>query len=385
MLISFNFLGPPTMVFGVGTVDQTGQYVRKFGGKRAFIVTDPGVAKVGILEKVAKVLKDDGIEVGYYDQVIPEPPENIVNEIVEKVKEGGYEVIIGLGGGSSMDTAKMVAVLVTNGGSVRDYIGIGKVPKPGLPKIMIPTTSGTGSEVTQIAIFTLLGEDVKKGVVSPYLMADVAIVDPALTYDLPPHITASTGMDALVHAIESYISRKANKFTEGLSLMAMELIAKNIRTAVTDGSNTEARYNMSLGSLIAGIAFGNSSCAAVHALAYPLGGQFHIPHGVANTLMLPYVMEYNVVSRMEKFVKIAEALGEKVEGLSLRDAAFKAIDAMVNIAKDIGVPMRLRDVNIPKDAIPKMAAAAINETRLLSQNPRVLTLKDIEDIYNKAW
>lgn len=385
MLVNFNFLVPPTVVFGVDTVNQTGQYVKKLGGRRAFIVTDPGVAKVGILEKVAKVLKDDGIEVGYYDQVIPEPPENIVNEIVEKVKEGGYEVIIGLGGGSSMDTAKMVAVLVTNGGSVRDYIGIGKVPKPGLPKIMIPTTSGTGSEVTQIAIFTLLGEEVKKGVVSPYLMADVAIVDPALTYDLPPHITASTGMDALVHAIESYISRKANKFTEGLSLMAMELIAKNIRTAVTDGSNVEARYNMSLGSMIAGIAFGNASTAAVHALAYPLGGQFHIPHGVANTLMLPYVMEYNVVSRMEKFVKIAEALGEKVEGLSLRDAAFKAIDAMVNIAKDIGVPMRLRDVNIPKDAIPKMAAAAINETRLLSQNPRVLTLKDIEDIYNKAW
>ncbi|MCS7234291.1 MAG: iron-containing alcohol dehydrogenase, partial [Synergistetes bacterium] len=158
-----------------------------------------------------------------------------------------------------------------------------------------------------------------------------------------------------------------------------------IRTAVTDGSNTEARYYMSLGSLIAGIAFGNSSCAAVHALAYPLGGQFRIPHGVANTLMLPYVMEYNVVSRLEKFVKIAQALGEKVEGLSLRDAAFKAIDAMVKIAKDIGVPMRLRDVNIPKEAIPGMAAAAINETRLLSQNPRVLTLKDIEDIYNKAW
>ncbi|KUK13632.1 MAG: alcohol dehydrogenase [bacterium] len=385
MLVNFNFNVPSTIVFGVDTVNQTGQYVRKLNGKRAFVITDPGVAKAGILEKVLRVLREDGIEAGYYDGVIPEPPENIVAEIVDKVKDGGYEVIIGLGGGSSMDTAKVVSVLVTNGGTIRDYLGIDKIPKPGLPKIMIPTTAGTGSEVTQVAIFTLVDEKVKKGVVSSYLLADVAIVDPALTYNLPPEITAATGMDALIHAIESYIARKANKFTEGLSLMAMELIARNIRTAVTDGSNTEARYNMSLGSLLAGIAFGNSSCAAVHALALALGGKFHIPHGVANTLMLPYVMEYNVVSRMEKFVKIVEALGEKVDGLSLRDAAFKAIDAMVNIARDIGVPTRLRDLNVPKEAIPEMAKAAINETRLLSQNPRVLTLKDIENIYNNAW
>lgn len=384
-MITFNFSTPSTIIFGVDTVKQLGEHVKRFHGKKAYIITDAGIAKAGLLDKVKDILKKDGIEVGYYDQVIPEPPIDTVDSIAQIVKSEGYEVLIGLGGGSSMDVTKVVSILVTNGGSAYDYVGVDKVTKPGLPTIMLPTTAGTGSEATPIAIFSFPKEEVKKGIVSPYLYASVAIVDPTFTYNLPPSITANTGMDALIHAIESYIARRTNKFTEGLSLMAMELIAKNLRTAVTDGTNVEARYNMSLGSLIAGISFANAGVGAVHAMAYPLGGQFHIPHGMANTLMLRYVMEYNIVSRMEKFAKIAEAMGEKVDGLSVREAAFKAIDAMVNLAKDIGVPTRLRDVNIPKEAIPKMAAAGINETRLLSNNPRVLTQKDLENIYYNAW
>jgi alcohol dehydrogenase class IV len=384
-MMSFVFNTPSTVVVGANTSGQLGDYVKRLNGKKAFIVTDPGISKIGLLDKVKDILAKDDIECGYYDQVIPEPPIDTVETTAERVKAEGYDVVIGLGGGSSMDFAKVVSVLVTNGGPATKYVGIGLVEKPGLPTIMLPTTAGTGSEVTSVAIFSFPDEEVKKGIVSPYLYTNVAIVDSVFTYDLPPSITANTGMDALIHAIESYIGKRANKYTEGLSLMAIELISKNLRTAVADGDNEEARYNMSLGSLIAGVAFANASCGAVHALAYPLGGQFHIPHGMSNTLMLSYVMEYNVVSNLEKFAKMAETMGEKVDGLSVREAAFKAIDAMVNLAKDIGVPTRLRDVNIPKEAIPKMAAAGIKEQRLLSNNPRKLTLKDIEYIYTNAW
>ncbi|MGI6098020.1 MAG: iron-containing alcohol dehydrogenase [Dethiobacteria bacterium] len=385
-MMNFAFGTPSSIIFGAGTMEQQlGAQVKKLNGSRVFILTDPGIAKVGILEKVQQILKKEGFEVGVYDQVVPEPPIETVDKIAEEVKDNAYDLLVGLGGGSAMDVTKVVSILVTNGGSARDYTGSDKIKKPGLPTIMLPTTAGTGSEVTKIAIFSFPEEEVKKGIVSPHLFATAAIVDPSLTYKLPPNLTAYTGMDAFIHAAESYISKNANKFTEGLSLIAIDLIAKNLRTAVSDGDNAEARYNMSLGSLIAGIAFGNAGVGAVHAMAYPLGGQFHLPHGLANTLMLRYVMEYNVVSCLDKFAVIAEAMGENTEGLSVREAAFKAIEAMINLAKDTNVPTRLRDVNIPKEAIPKMAAAGINETRLLSNNPRKLTQKDLEDIYTNAW
>jgi alcohol dehydrogenase class IV len=290
-----------------------------------------------------------------------------------------------LGGGSSIDVTKVVSILVTNGGPIDRYIGVDLVEKPGIPTIMLPTTSGTGSEVTPIAILTDTKDKLKKGIVSPYLYASVAIVDPILTISVPPKITANTGMDALVHAIESYIGKKANPFTECLSLKAIRLISENLRTAVTDCENIEARYNMSLGSLLAGIAFANAGVGAVHALAYPLGGQFHLPHGLSNTLMLRYVMEYNIVSRLDKFAKIAEAMGENIKGLSIRDAAQLALDAMVKLAEDINVPTKLRQVEIPKEAIPQLAEAGIKVTRLLSNNPRKLSLEDIIQIYTNAW
>ncbi|MDI3534169.1 MAG: alcohol dehydrogenase [Thermosediminibacterales bacterium] len=381
----FNFSTAGSIIMGVGALKKLGSEARKLGGKKVFIITDEGIAKAGILEKVKGILEKEGFEVGYFDKVIPEPPIDTVEDIAEAVKQDGYNLLIGLGGGSSIDATKAVSILVTNGGPIDKYVGTNLVEKPGLPTIMLPTTSGTGSEVTPIAILTDVKEELKKGVVSPYLYADVAIVDPNLTITVPPKITANTGMDALIHAIESYIAKKANKFTECISLEAIKLISGSLRTAVADGENIEARYNMSLGSLMAGVAFANAGVGAVHALAYPLGGQFHIPHGMANTLMLRYVMEYNVVSRMEKFAKIAEAMGENIEGLSIREAAQKAIDAMIALAEDIGVPTKLREVDIPEAAIPKLAEAGVKVTRLLSNNPRVLTLEDITQIYTNAW
>jgi alcohol dehydrogenase class IV len=309
-----------------------------------------------------------------------------MDEIASFAREGNYDVLVGLGGGSSMDVTKAASILITNGGSALDYIGTGKVNKPGVPTIMVPTTAGTGSEATAVAIFSFPEEKTKKGIVSPYLYPNTAIVDPALTFSLPPGITANTGMDAFVHAVESYISKHANTYTERLSLLAIELIANNLRTAVTYGDNVEARYNMSLGSLIAGIAFANAGCGAVHAMAYPLGGEFHIPHGMSTTLMLRYVMEYNVITCMDKFVKIAAAMGEVVDGLAKREAAFKAIDAMIDLAADVGVPTRLCEVDIPQEAIPRMAKSCYEQQqRLLGANPRKLTQQELEQIYTNAW
>jgi alcohol dehydrogenase class IV len=381
----FNFSTPQSIFMGIDALKELPGQIKRLGGKKVFILTDEGVCKAGILDNVKGVIEKKGYEVGYYDKVIPEPPIDTVEKIAEIIRDNGFDILVGLGGGSSIDVTKVVSILVTNGGPIDRYIGVDLVEKPGIPTIMLPTTSGTGSEVTPIAILTDTKDKLKKGIVSPYLYASVAIVDPILTISVPPKITANTGMDALVHAIESYIGKKANPFTECLSLKAIRLISENLRTAVTDCENIEARYNMSLGSLLAGIAFANAGVGAVHALAYPLGGQFHLPHGLSNTLMLRYVMEYNIVSRLDKFAKIAEAMGENIKGLSIRDAAQLALDAMVKLAEDINVPTKLRQVEIPKEAIPQLAEAGIKVTRLLSNNPRKLSLEDIIQIYTNAW
>jgi len=381
----FNFSTPVSIIMGIGAIKELAKQVKRLRGEKIFIITDPGLSKVGILEKVKKNLVDKGFKVDYFDKVVPEPPINTIESLARIVKQKNYDLLIGLGGGSSIDVTKVTSILVTNDGPIDKYVGTDLVKNPSLPTIMLPTTSGTGSEVTPIAILTDIKEGLKKGIVSPYLYANIAIVDPNLTLKLPPKITAYTGMDALIHAVESYIAKKSNIFTECISLEAIKLIFKNLRVAVTNGEDLEARYNMSLGSLMAGVAFANAGVGAVHALAYPLGGQFHLPHGLANTLMLKYVMEYNIITCMEKFAKIAGTIEENVKGYSIRGAAQKAIDAIVILANDIGTPTKLRHLNIPKDAIPKLAEAGIKVTRLLSNNPRVLSLEDITQIYTNAW
>lgn len=384
-MMSFIFRSPGAIVFGPNTYKDLGAHIKLLQGQRAFIITDQGVAKAGLLDMLLDVLKKDGIEVGAFDQVIPEPPIDTVEEIAEQVKAGGFDVIVGFGGGSSIDVAKVVSILVTNGGPAEQYVGIDMIPKKGLPTIMIPTTAGTGSEVTPNAIFSFPAEEVKKGIVSPKLIADVALVDPVFTYCLPPAITANTGMDALIHAMESYLAKKANKMTEEIALNAINLISQNLRTAVHCGDNVEARYNMALGSLMAGISFGNTGVGAVHALAMSMGGKVAIPHGLANSLMLCEVMKYNMVGQMEKFAIMAEALGENTTDLPLRKAAKKVIDALESLIADVGIPTRLRDVHVPKESLKEIAQGAINQTRLLSNNIRKFTLEDIEKIYKAVY
>jgi alcohol dehydrogenase class IV len=275
--------------------------------------------------------------------------------------------------------------MLTNPGRFIDYYGTDKLPNPALPIVAIPTTSGTGSEATPNAIFTDHVEKLKKGIVSPFLMPAVAIVDPTLTLTTPPKVTAATGMDALTHAVESFISRKATPQSEMYSLDAIRRIAASLRTTVFDGANLAARTEMSLGSYFAGVAIANAGTAAVHALAYPLGGQFGVPHGVSNALLMPYVLDVTQLGNQAKFAVVAQAMGEVVEGLSVREAAQTAVDAIRQLSLDVGIPRRMREVGVPREAIKGMAAAAVQITRLLDNNPRRLSQEDIQAIYEQAW
>ena len=294
------------------------------------------------------------------------------------------ELIIGFGGGSPIDIAKCAAIMATNEGPIGKYFGIDLIPRPGLPTIIVPTTAGTGSEVTPIAILSDEGEKLKKGIVSAYLFPSVALLDPELTIGLPPHITAATGMDALIHAIEAYTSVNATDMTDLLAFQAMELLYHNIRTAYANGSNLEARSRMLEGSLLAGMAFANAGVAAVHAFAYPIGAEFHIPHGVANTLMLPHVMRFNLLGNVSKFADMAEAFGFSTEGLDDLGGAEIAVQAIERLAEDLQVPKHLAQFGIKETDIAGLAEGVMKVTRLLGNNPRVVTLDDAKDIYKAA-
>jgi alcohol dehydrogenase len=283
-----------------------------------------------------------------------------------------------------MDVTKGASVLATNGGSIKDYAGIELIPQRGIPTILIPTTSGTGSEVTQNAIFAFKEEQVKKGVVSQYLLPRVAIVDPKLTLSCPPHITAATGVDALVHAVESFTALKATPHTDIYALEAIRLISANLRTAVANGSDLEAREKMAMGSFFAGVSLANAGVGAVHALAYPLGGKFHVSHGVSNALLFAPVIEFNCVSNLAKFARVAEAMGEPVAGKSLREAAMLVVKAIKELVADVGIPQSLRDVGVSESDIEFLTLSAEKQSRLLSNNPRVITREDIKNIYLKA-
>jgi alcohol dehydrogenase len=274
--------------------------------------------------------------------------------------------------------AKGVSILATNGGSILDYIGLNMIPKKGIPKFLIPTTAGTGAEVTKNAIFTDKKAQLKKGVVSRHLLPEVAIVDSDLTLSLPPDVTAATGMDALTHAIESYTSPKADSQTDMYALKAIELIGASLRRAVSFGSDAKAREDMALGSVFAGISLANAGVGAVHACAYPLGGRFGMGHGVTNALLLPYIMEYNLVGDLQKFANIARALGEVTDMLSLREQADLSRKAVFELSRDIGIPQKLSAFGVQKEDIQGLAEAAMQVTRLMDNNPKKLTLDEVK-------
>ncbi len=382
---SYQIILPQTVRFGAGTLSTLGSEVQKLRVKKALIVTGPSVYNSGLIQPVKVQLSRVGISVNIFSKAEPEPSLSGLNKAAGELSNVDYDLIVGVGGGSSLDTAKSLSILLTHGGVGQDYVGTEKIPGPGIPVIAIPTTAGTGSEVTNIAIFSDPEKELKLGIVSIYLLPKLALVDPTLTYSCPSGVTAASGIDALVHAIECYTGNKANNFTDAIAIRAMQLISDSLRTAVSDGSNKDARNAMAEGALLAGIAFGNSGVAAVHALAYPLGARFHVSHGIANGLLLPYVMECNLSAEPSKYSHIAEILGIPIKGMTQLEAAAEGVNAVKSLVKDIGIPHRLRDLNVPREALEGMAVATMDVTRLLANNPKVLTLDDIRSIWQNAW
>ena len=376
---------PSKIYFGAGTLSNLSAEAARLGAKRALIVTDPGVFKAGLTEPVKEQLSKANIAVEVFAEAEPEPSFPHLNEAADRLRTGKYDLLVGIGGGSSIDFAKGLVLLLKHGGKGEDYAGTDKVPGPCLPLISLPTTAGTGSEVTRVAVFEDTVQKVKTGIVSEHIMARVAIVDPTLTYGCPARLTAISGIDALVHSIEPYTGKTANNFTDGLAVQAMKLAAANLREAVRNGSNKEARNNMADAALLAGIAFSNSGNGAAHALAYPLGSRYHTVHGVSVGLFYPYVMECNLDANVSKYADIARILGVKDKGLSQEEVAREGVNAFKKLAQDIGIPIHLREVGVPQSALEELAVASMDVTRLLNNNAKTLTLDDVRSIWNNAW
>ncbi|MCL6447332.1 MAG: iron-containing alcohol dehydrogenase [Armatimonadetes bacterium] len=379
------FLAPNKIVFGVGAAKQVGKEAGSFNAKRVLIITDQGVIKAGILGSIQESLKVLKIEADIFDGVIPEPPSVVIDECAQLARAGKYDVIIGVGGGSSLDTAKGVSLMAVNQGKVLDYAGIDLIPQRGLPKILLPTTAGTGSEVTRVFVITDEANNTKKAVYSNFALADVAIVDPLLTVSMPPVVTADTGIDALVHAIECFVSVNATPFSDLLALEAIRLIAENLPAAYAKGSNLAARYKMMLAATIAGMAFTSGGLGAVHGLAYVLGTEYHLSHGRSNAIMLPYVMDFNKIGSLDRYACIARAMGENVEGLSACQAAEMAVTAVKRLLAEVNISIKLGDYGVSRNDLPKLVEGGMQQTRLFATNPRDLQEADVEKIYLAAF
>jgi len=375
-----------TKIFsGRGSVSNLGTITGEFGAHKCLLVADPELERHGIIEMVKASLRKASVHVETALKIEPEPYLDNADDAAAIGRDLGADLVVGLGGGSALDTAKAAAILITNGGKAEDYIGLNKVPKATTPTIMVPTTAGTGAEVTFTAVFTHRMTRVKGGINSPYLFPDAALLDPELTVSLPPHVTAFTGMDALTHAIESVTSRSASVFTEALSLTSVRLISESLRRAVYYGSDIDAREKMLLGSLFGGLALADAGVGAAHALAYPLGGNYRIPHGLANAVLIPHVMEFNLPAAERSLTLIAKSFGEPIDGLSARWAAQTAVDAVRILAIDIGVPETLSELSIPKSDIPMLVEGALKVTRPVENNPRFLGPKEAQSIYEAAF
>jgi alcohol dehydrogenase class IV len=376
---------PGKVRFGAGCTETMGEEATKIGAKRALMVTDPGVYQTGITDPVRENLSKAGIKVDIFSEAEPEPTYSKLNATAKELAKNKYDLMVAIGGGSSIDTAKGLSILFAHGGVGQDYGGTDKVPGPGVPVFACPTTAGTGSEVTNIAVFDDRERGFKEGIVSNYLLARIAFVDPTLTYGCPPKVTAASGMDALIHAIEGYTGNKATNFSDAMGLEAMRLITGSLRRAVKNGADKEARNQMAEGALFGGMAFMNSGVTAVHALAFPLGSQFHVPHGMANAILLPYVMECNLSANLSRFATVAKMLGADTEGLSDQEAAEKGLEAAKALSADVGIPIHLRELGVPKEALEDLASATMNVTRLLANNPKPLTIDDVRKIWENAW
>lgn len=380
-------LQPQKIVFGTGCIQTLVEDYKKLGYQRLFVLTVPPI--LPLIEPTLASLKAAGTNIKVFDQIMAEPTLNDFNAIVEKARQFDADSVVGIGGGSVLDVAKLVAAFAHSDQQAADCFGTGFIKAKGLWFACLPTTAGTGSEVSPNAILLDERDHLKKGIVSPYLIADAAYVDPKLTWTVPAKVTADTGMDALTHCIEAYTNKFAHPTVDIYALKGIQLIAANLETAVKDGKNQEAREALALGSLYGGLCLGPVNTAAVHALSYPLGGEFHIPHGLSNAILLPSVMKFNAETCPKRYAEVAAALLSSTSGSSgdTNDIrlAQQGVDFIYRLAEAVGIPKKLTDLGIPQSAVDGMAKAAMEVQRLLKNNPREVTEQDAKDIYNSLY
>ena len=371
----------PRIVFGEGAANEAGRELAALGARSVLVVTDSGLVRAGLIQPLCGLLEDAGLRHAAFTDVEANPSVETVERALAVYQEHTCDGILAVGGGSPMDTAKAVGLLATNGGRLRDYEGMGLVRKPLPPFVAIPTTVGTGSEVTVFDVITDVQRQFKMTIASPHLAPKVALLDPALVYGLPRDLVAATGMDALTHAIESFLATSAHPFSEAAALYAVELIAANLRAAVA--GDRSARGILLYTATLAGMSFNSTRLGDCHALAHPLSAVCGVPHGVANAVLLPYVMEFNLTHAQARLARLARTLGEQVEALSQEEAALAAVAAVRWLAADIGIPACLSDLGVPAEAIPQMASDAMKSGNI-AVNPRPTSLEDVIALYERA-
>lgn len=381
--MQFDFHSTRSILVERGGSANLAKRIQERGGRSALIITDPGVLSAGLLNKALPQFKELGIALEIFSDVQADPPISVIDSAVKVGQQCKADFIVGFGGGSSMDVAKLVALLAPGKEKLADVYGVGMAKGPRLPLILVPTTAGTGSEVTTISIVTV-SESEKKGVVSPQLLPDVALLDAELTLGLPPHVTAATGIDAMVHAIEAFTTKRLkNPVSDCLSKEALRLLAGNLHKAVNSGNDIDARENMLLGACLAGMAFTNAPVAGVHALAYPIGARFHVPHGLSNSLMLGPVMRFNLAAAHAMYAELGQIIKPGLQGSTLEQATQLA-EYLGGLAGKLGLPERLVDVGITAADIDQLASDAMLQTRLLMNSPREITLSDAALLYKEA-
>jgi len=380
----YNFQLPRKVIFGEGISEKVGSEAKALGGKEILLVTDENLSKMGIPGKLEEALAGEGLDVNVFSSVEPEPRLEVAETVAESVRRKKYDIIIGIGGGSVLDMAKVASIAATNPGPMRHYIGIDLVKKPGLPKVLIPTTAGTGSEVTNVAVMTLVEDETKAAIFSPYMLADVAMIDPSLTHTLPPGLTASTGLDALSHALEATMSVNANPITDCLGLEAIKLIFSHLPGAYRTGDG-ESRHGMSLGSLVAGMSFGNASVCLGHAVAYTFAVTYRVSHGISCGLALPYVFRFNASAIPTKLPRIAEAMNLKAENLKTEEPSLCISGAIFRLMEEVEAPRRLRDLGVPNEAVPKLADRLLGIKRLIQRNPKPVSKDDALKLVEEMW
>lgn len=381
ILRQFSFELPTRIEYGVGVISKLGDELRLLKAQKVAIITDPGIIKAGLLDKITSILKEEKLLYNVFDGVDPNPKDRNVESGAQVVRSFGADAMVAIGGGSVIDCAKAIGVLVSHDGMrIKDFEGKTAVKKQILPFIAIPTTAGTGSEVTFSAVITDTENNYKMTVRSPFMAAKVALLDPKLTVTVPPHITASTGMDALTHAIEAYTVKVSEPVSDALALYAIELISNNLVNAVKNGEDIEARACMLVGSLLAGIAFSHSDVGSVHCMAEALGGVYDAPHGICNAVLLPYVMEYNVEFCLEKYSRIAQAMGEVF--YTIEEGAMKAVERVKELAVDVGLPS-FKSLGVKEEDLEKLADMAAKNISTES-NPREMTKEDYLTLFRRA-